>query len=52
MEWDTGAAHAIVVESGISITKYSKDSKDSKDSTRESIPYNKEKILNTWFVVS
>ena len=44
MEWDTGAAHAIVNESGKSLEKYI----DGKYSKHE---YNKEDLLNQWFVV-
>jgi len=44
MEWDTGAAHAIVIESGKSLQKY-KDGKYSKHK------YNKKCLLNSFFVV-
>jgi len=44
MEWDTGAAHAVVCESGKNLQKY-KDGEYSKHG------YNKENILNQWFVV-
>jgi len=44
MEWDTGAAHAIVNESGKNLQKY----KNGKCSEHE---YNKEDLLNQWFVV-
>jgi len=44
MEWDTAAAHAIVNESGKNLQKY----KDGKYSKHE---YNKENLLNHWFVV-
>jgi 3'(2'), 5'-bisphosphate nucleotidase len=44
MEWDTGAAHAIVNEAGKNLLKY----KDSKYSRHK---YNKEKLLNQWFIV-
>ena len=44
MEWDTGAAHAVVSESGRNLMKY----KDGKYSKHE---YNKEELLNQWFVV-
>jgi 3'(2'), 5'-bisphosphate nucleotidase len=44
MEWDTGAAHAIVNESGKSLEKYM----NGKYSKHE---YNKEDLLNQWFVV-
>ena len=44
MEWDTGAAHAIVNETGKNVQKYN---------NVEYTPhlYNKEKLLNQWFVV-
>jgi 3'(2'), 5'-bisphosphate nucleotidase len=44
MEWDTGAAHAIVIESG----KYLQQYKLGKYTTHK---YNKENLLNQWFVV-
>ena len=44
MEWDTGAAHAVVNEAGISLKKY----KNGKYFKHE---YNKEDLLNSWFVV-
>ena len=43
MEWDTAAAHAIVNESDGSFYKY----KDQGDHN-----YNKESLLNDWFVVT
>ena len=45
MEWDTGAAHAVVIESGRGLKKY-KDGKHSKHK------YNKVDLLNQWFLVS
>jgi 3'(2'), 5'-bisphosphate nucleotidase len=45
MEWDTGAAHAIVNESRKSFEKYM----NGKRSKHE---YNKESLLNKWFIVS
>jgi 3'(2'), 5'-bisphosphate nucleotidase len=44
MEWDTGAAHSIVSESGKKLEKYN----------NKSMPhlYNKKDLLNQWFVVS
>jgi len=42
MEWDTGAAHAIVLESGNLVVQYEND---------EPLVYNKENLLNPWFVV-
>ncbi|MFI5218023.1 MAG: 3'(2'),5'-bisphosphate nucleotidase CysQ [Bacteroidia bacterium] len=43
MEWDTAAGHAIAVYSGKSVNCYKNN---------ESIKYNKENLLNEWFVVS
>jgi 3'(2'), 5'-bisphosphate nucleotidase len=45
MEWDTGAAHAIVGESGKRLEKY----KNNKFTPHL---YNKKNLLNQWFVVS
>jgi len=42
MEWDTAAAHAIVLESGKQVLKYG---------TKEPLEYNKENLLNPWFIV-
>jgi 3'(2'), 5'-bisphosphate nucleotidase len=44
MEWDTGAAHAIVSESGRTLNRYN-------DSSYNKHLYNKKKLLNDWFVV-
>ena len=44
MEWDTGAAHAIVNETGKSLEKY-------KEGRLMGHKYNKENLLNQWFVV-
>ncbi len=44
MEWDTGAAHAIVNESGMQLQKY------EKGAYSEHL-YNKENLLNGWFIV-
>jgi len=44
MEWDTGAAHAVVSESGNKLEKY----KNNKFTPHL---YNKENLLNGWFVV-
>jgi 3'(2'), 5'-bisphosphate nucleotidase len=44
MEWDTAAAHAIVNESGHSLRKY----EQGEYFTHK---YNKENLLNDWFVV-
>lgn len=46
MEWDTGAAHAIVLESGQKLQKYTLEYGYQKHL------YNKEILLNDWFVVS
>ena len=43
MEWDTGAAHAIALEAGRKVVRY-------EDSLQ--LVYNKENLLNPWFVVS
>lgn len=45
MEWDTGAAHAIVNEAGFKLEKFSFEQGYQKHS------YNKENLLNYWFVV-
>lgn len=42
MEWDTGAAHAIVIESGKQVVQYENGN---------SLVYNKENLLNPWFIV-
>jgi len=42
MEWDTAAAHAVVLASGKRVYQY-----DSEDE----VVYNKENLLNPWFVV-
>lgn len=42
MEWDTGAAHAIVIESGKQVVQYEDNSP---------VIYNKENLLNPWFIV-
>ena len=43
MEWDTGAGHAIAKMAGFSVTQYR---------TEEAVVYNKENLLNPWFLVS
>lgn len=45
MEWDTGAAHAIVNEAGFSLQKF------TFENGYEPHLYNKENLLNGWFVV-
>ncbi len=42
MEWDTAAAHAVVAEAGKKVLGFE---------TGESLRYNKEDLLNPWFVV-
>ncbi|MDQ0482444.1 3'(2'),5'-bisphosphate nucleotidase CysQ [Guptibacillus hwajinpoensis] len=42
MEWDTGAGHAIVIHSGGTVTHTDSD---------EPLVYNKENLLNPWFIV-
>jgi len=42
MEWDTGAAHAVVLESGKQVLQYEHD---------KPVVYNKENLLNPWFIV-
>jgi len=42
MEWDTGAAHAVVLESGRDVISHE---------TGESLLYNKPSLLNPWFIV-
>jgi 3'(2'), 5'-bisphosphate nucleotidase len=44
MEWDTGAAHAIAIEAGKNMQRYNKG-----EYIRQI--YNKENLLNSWFVV-
>ena len=43
MEWDTGAGHAIAKMAGFSVVQYN---------TKKEIVYNKEKLLNPWFLVN
>lgn len=42
MEWDTAAGHAIVLGAGKTVTDYT---------TGQAMRYNKENLLNNWFVV-
>ncbi|HIP13427.1 MAG TPA: 3'(2'),5'-bisphosphate nucleotidase [Arcobacter sp.] len=42
MEWDTAAAHAIVLESGKEVIQFE---------SKEALVYNKENLLNPWFIV-
>jgi 3'(2'), 5'-bisphosphate nucleotidase len=43
MEWDTGAGHAIAKMAGFSVTQYN---------TEKEVVYNKEDLLNPWFLVN
>ena len=43
MEWDTGAGHAIAKYAGFSVKQYN---------SSEDVVYNKENLLNPWFLVS
>jgi 3'(2'), 5'-bisphosphate nucleotidase len=43
MEWDTGAGHAIVKYAGFSVKQYN---------SSEDVVYNKENLLNPWFLVN
>jgi 3'(2'), 5'-bisphosphate nucleotidase len=45
MEWDTGAAHAIVNESGKILRRY-------KNNGNKACKYNKENLLNEYFIVN
>jgi len=55
MEWDTAAAHAIVLESGKNVYVYDSNITDYRLATSDNRPlamqYNKENLLNPWFVV-
>ena len=42
MEWDTAAAHAIVLEAGKQVLQFE---------TTKAVIYNKENLLNPWFIV-
>ena len=41
MEWDTAAAHAVVLHSGRAVLQWDSD---------QEIPYNKPNLLNGWFI--
>ena len=43
MEWDTGAGHAIAKYAGFSVNQYN---------TKNEVVYNKEDLLNPWFLVN
>lgn len=45
MEWDTAAAHAVVLSAGKSVFQY------AENCCCEQLKYNKENLLNPWFVV-
>lgn len=42
MEWDTGAAHAVCLEAGKNVYVYP---------TKQALTYNREDLLNPWFIV-
>ena len=42
MEWDTAAAHAVALKAGIEVLNFE---------TRQALQYNKENLLNPWFLV-
>jgi len=46
MEWDTGAAHAVMLEAGMDILIY-----DESDSSQR-LAYNKENLLNSFFIAA
>ena len=43
MEWDTAAGHAIAKMAGFSVLQYN---------TKKEVVYNKEELLNPWFLVN
>ena len=45
MEWDTGAAHAVVSESNCKLTEY------SQYNVKKQLTYNKVNLLNKWFIL-
>ena len=56
MEWDTAAAHAIVLESGKNVYQYDENISSTKFLDKnnidlKSVVYNKESLLNPYFVV-
>lgn len=56
MEWDTAAAHAVVLEAGKNVYTYNDNSESlnlllTNDYRPEIMKYNKENLLNSWFVV-
>jgi 3'(2'), 5'-bisphosphate nucleotidase len=46
MEWDTAAAHAVVLESGMNMCRY------EAGVVSNQLAYNKQNLLNPFFVVS
>lgn len=48
MEWDTAAAQAVVLESGKKVYRY-EENKDIQE--LQALVYNKENLLNPWFIV-
>ncbi|OQX59319.1 MAG: 3'(2'),5'-bisphosphate nucleotidase [Helicobacteraceae bacterium 4484_230] len=50
MEWDTAAAHAVVLEAGKEVLQYQEDFL-SEGAKLLPVVYNKENLLNPWFVV-
>jgi len=46
MEWDTAAAHAVVIESGLEVRRY------EGEVTPSQLTYNKQNLLNPFFVVA
>jgi 3'(2'), 5'-bisphosphate nucleotidase len=46
MEWDTAAAHAVVLESGMNMRRY------EAGVVSNQLAYNKQNLLNPFFVVS
>jgi len=55
MEWDTAAAHAIVLEAGKNVYQYDENISAlyylEKDKNLKVMAYNKENLLNPYFVV-
>lgn len=47
MEWDTGAAHAVVLGAGKKVVRY-----EAGRGAQGPVVYNKEDLLNPWFLVS
>ena len=51
MEWDTGAADAVVRESGKMTYQYHPRSNTQHSTSLIPVVYNKENLLNPWFIV-